>query len=91
MTALESIPGVVRVEIREGQAYTDVRESVSIEQELPKSDSKFLPHGLLVTPFHADGRIFPSRPVKFPRVWDRATPDRPIWVKRLSSIGMRLP
>ena len=91
MTALESIPGVVRVEIREGRAYTDVRESVSIEQELPKSDSKFLPHGLLVTPFHADGRIFPSRPVKFPRVWDRATPDRPIWVKRLSSIGMRLP
>ena len=56
MTALESIPGVVRVEIREGQAYTDVRESAPIQQELPKSDSKFLPHGLLVTPFHSDPR-----------------------------------
>src|SRR5580765_5406631 len=56
MTALESIPGVVRVEIREGQAHTDVRESAPIQQEPSKPESKFLPHGLLVTPFHADPR-----------------------------------
>src|SRR5678815_6145234 len=48
-TALESIPGVVRVEIREGQ-------TPPIPQEAAKSESKFLPHGLLVAPFHADPR-----------------------------------
>ena len=56
ITALESIPGVVRVEIQEGQAHTDVRESATIQQEPTKLESKFLPHGLLVTPFHADPR-----------------------------------
>ena len=56
MTALESIPGVVRVEIREDQAHTDVRESTSISPEPAKPLSKFLPHGLLVAPFHADPR-----------------------------------
>lgn len=56
ITALESIPGVVRVEIREGQAHTDVRESAPTQQEPTKPESKFLPHGLLVTPFHADPR-----------------------------------
>ena len=56
MTALENIPGVVRVEIREGQAHTDVHESPPISQEPTKPESKFLPHGLLVAPFHADPR-----------------------------------
>jgi hypothetical protein len=56
MTALASIPGVVRVEIREDQAHTDVRESTPISQEPAEPVSKFLPHGLLVTPFHADPR-----------------------------------
>jgi len=56
MTALESIPGVVRVEIREDRAHTDVRESQSISQEPAKPESKFLPRGLLVAPFHADPR-----------------------------------
>lgn len=56
MTALESIPGVVRVEIREGQAHTDVREPPPIQQEPTKPESKFLPHGLLFAPFHADPR-----------------------------------
>ena len=56
VTALESIPGVVRVEIREGQAHTDVRESAPIQQEPSKPESKFLPRGLLVAPFHADPR-----------------------------------
>ena len=56
MTALESIPGVVRVEIREDRAHTDVRESQAISQEPAKPESKFLPRGLLVAPFHADPR-----------------------------------
>lgn len=56
MTALESIPGVVRVEIREDQAHTDVRESPPISQEPATHESGFLPHGLLVAPFHADPR-----------------------------------
>jgi hypothetical protein len=56
MTALKSIPGVVRVEIREDQAHTDVRESPPISQEPAKRESGFLPHGLLVAPFHADPR-----------------------------------
>ena len=56
ITALESISGVVRVEIREDWAHTDVRESQSISQEPAKPESKFLPRGLLVAPFHADPR-----------------------------------
>ena len=56
MTALEGIPGVVRVEIREGQAHTDVREPLPIPQEPTKPESKFLPRGLLIAPFHADPR-----------------------------------
>lgn len=56
MTALGNIPGVVRVEIREDQAHTDVREPSPVQQESIKSESNFLPHGLLVAPFHADPR-----------------------------------
>jgi hypothetical protein len=56
MRALESIPGVVSVEIREGQAHTEVRKPSPIQQEPTKPESKFLPHGLLVAPFHADTR-----------------------------------
>lgn len=56
VTALKSIPGVVRVEIREDQAHTDVLEPAPIQQESIKPESKFLPRGLLVTPFHADPR-----------------------------------
>lgn len=56
MTALKSIPGVVRVEIREDQVHTDVRESPPISKEPAKYESGFLPHGLLVAPFHADPR-----------------------------------
>jgi hypothetical protein len=55
-TALESIPVVVRVEIREDRDHADVRELQPISQEPAKPESKFLPHGLLVAPFHADPR-----------------------------------
>ena len=43
------IPGVVRVEIREGRALSHSARS-------RKPESKFLPHGLLFAPFHADPR-----------------------------------
>jgi opacity protein-like surface antigen len=59
ITALEKIPGVVRAEIQEGTlppAVPAAPPETARQQELPKSDSKFLPHGLLVTPFHADPR-----------------------------------
>jgi opacity protein-like surface antigen len=59
ITALEKIPGVVRAEIQEGTlppAIPAAPPETARQQELPKSDSKFLPHGLLVTPFHADPR-----------------------------------
>jgi Protein of unknown function (DUF1207) len=56
MTALESIPGVVRVEIREGETHTDGREASPIPQEPTKPESKFLPRDLLFAPFHADPR-----------------------------------
>jgi hypothetical protein len=55
-TALESIPGVVRVEIREGPVRTDLREAQAIPKEPAEPESKFLPRGLLVAPFHADPR-----------------------------------
>jgi hypothetical protein len=55
-TALENIPGVVRVEIREGPVRTDARESEAISKEPAEPESKFLPRGLLVAPFHADPR-----------------------------------
>jgi hypothetical protein len=56
ISALEKIPGVVRVEVREEQAHIDVRESQPISQEPAKPESKFLPRGLLIAPFHADPR-----------------------------------
>ena len=58
-TALEKIPGVTRVEIRQGPAVAAVPASSppeTIKQELTEIESKFLPHGLLFAPFHADPR-----------------------------------
>ena len=57
--ALESIPGVLRVEIREGPAATDAPQPLppqAITQEVPGPESKFLPRGLLFAPLHADPR-----------------------------------
>ncbi len=59
LTALGKIPGVVRAEVREdaGPSAVPVDPSQAvIQQELPKPESKFLPRGLLVAPFHADPR-----------------------------------
>jgi hypothetical protein len=59
IAALEKIPGVVRAEVREGttsSAVPAVPPQTAVQQELSKSESKFLPRGLLVAPFHADPR-----------------------------------
>jgi len=59
IAALEKIPGVVRAEVREGMtssAVPAVPPQTAVQQELPKSESKFLPRGLLIAPFHADPR-----------------------------------
>ncbi|NWF73863.1 MAG: DUF1207 domain-containing protein [Nitrospirae bacterium] len=56
ISALEKIPGVVRVEVREDQVHIDVHESQPTSQAPAKPESKFLPRGLLVAPFHADPR-----------------------------------
>ena len=59
LAALEKIPGVVRVEIREDTGSPAVPAGPSQAaalQEVPKPGSKFLPRDLLVAPFHADPR-----------------------------------
>lgn len=58
-TALESIPGVVRVEIQEGPVVPDAAASTPphvVKEDAPKPESKFLPHSLLFAPLHADPR-----------------------------------
>jgi hypothetical protein len=59
LTALEKIPGVVRVEVREeAESLTVPAEppQAVIREKVPKAESKFLPRDLLVAPFHADPR-----------------------------------
>ncbi|MDN5942926.1 MAG: DUF1207 domain-containing protein [Nitrospira sp.] len=59
IAALEKIPGVARAEVREDGGASAVpadRPQAAIQQALPEPESKFLPHGLLVAPFHADPR-----------------------------------
>lgn len=58
-TALETIPGVKRVEIIEGIADSEIPKtppSDAITQKIPEPESKFLPNGLLFDPLHADPR-----------------------------------
>jgi len=54
--ALGNIPGVVRVEIREGEAHTDVLKPAPTQKDPAKRGAQFLPRDLLVAPFHADPR-----------------------------------
>ena len=57
--ALEAIPGVMRVEIREGPAIVDIPSAAPpqvIKPEIPKTESKFLPRNFLFAPLHADPR-----------------------------------
>ena len=59
-TALENIPGVMRVEIREGplppSAGVSPQAEASKAEDVPKAESTFLPHSLLFAPLHADPR-----------------------------------
>ena len=53
----KKIPGVVRAEVQEGATVPTVPPVPSqpaLQKEIPKTESKFLPSGLLVAPFHAD-------------------------------------
>lgn len=58
IATLEKIPGVVRAEIQEGTLppVLPVPLQPAVQKEVPKPESKFLPRGLLVAPFHADPR-----------------------------------
>ncbi len=58
-SALASIPGVVRVDIREGPVPIEAPAAVPpqvIKPDVPEPESKFLPHSLLFAPLHADPR-----------------------------------
>lgn len=54
--ALASIPGVARVEIKEGETATGALVLAPSLKEPTRLVSKFLPRNLLVAPFHADPR-----------------------------------
>ena len=69
-TALESIPGVTRVDMHEGPVAADSPASSPphvIKQDVPTSESKFLPRGLLFAPLHADPR-WPHFSVAYRRI-----------------------
>ena len=76
--ALASIPGVIRVEIREGPIAADIPASPTpqpVKQELPEPESKFLPHGLLFAPLHADPR-WPHFSIAYRSIWQGIGPDK---------------
>ncbi|WP_342349767.1 DUF1207 domain-containing protein [uncultured Nitrospira sp.] len=77
-TALEGIPGVTRVEIREGMAAEEIPKtppSDAITQTIPEPESKFLPDGLLFDPLHADPR-WPHFSVAYRRVSQGPEPNK---------------
>ncbi len=53
--ALKKIPGVVDARVREGEP-AQPRSVSSARTATPEPESKFLPRGILVEPFHADPR-----------------------------------
>ncbi len=56
LTALQAIPGVVHADVQTGAGPEGAPGPGVVRAVTPKSDSKFLPRGLLVDPFHADLR-----------------------------------
>lgn len=54
--ALEQIPGVVRAEVQTGKEPVALSAGSVGRAVTPEAESKFLPRGLLVDPFHADLR-----------------------------------
>lgn len=55
VAAVEKIPGVVRVQVHEGEPARR-RSLPSAQAVTPEPESKFLPRGLLFDPLHADPR-----------------------------------
>ena len=77
-TALESIPGVKRVEVIEGDPDSVTPKtppSDAITQEIPKPGSKFLPNGLLFDPLHADPR-WPHFSVAYRHISEGSEPSK---------------
>lgn len=56
VTALEAIPGVTQAEVHTGAEISQAARPGLVQAVTPETDSKFLPRGLLVDPFHADLR-----------------------------------
>ena len=56
VTALEAIPGVIHAEVHTGTEVRSASRPGVVQAVTPESQSKFLPRGLLVDPFHADLR-----------------------------------
>jgi hypothetical protein len=76
--ALESIPGVKRVEVIEGNPDSVTPQTPSsdaITQDIPKPGSKFLPNGLLFDPLHADPR-WPHFSVAYRHISEGSEPSK---------------
>ena len=56
VSALEQIPGVSHVEIRGAEAATPPPATDAVETTIPTAGAKWLPHGALFAPLHADPR-----------------------------------
>jgi opacity protein-like surface antigen len=56
VSAIEQVPGVNRVEIRSPDQPIPPPEREAIQTSIPKPEAKWLPHGTLFAPLHADPR-----------------------------------
>lgn len=56
VSALEQIPGVSRVEIRSAETPAIRRDEDTVQTTIPTAGPKWLPHGALFGPLHADPR-----------------------------------
>lgn len=56
IAALEQIPGVSRVEIREAASSAGTPDEGTVQATIPTAGAKWLPHGTLFAPIHADPR-----------------------------------
>jgi hypothetical protein len=54
--ALQQIPGVTRVEVREADPAKAPGAQNAVQTTIPSPESNWLPHGLLFSPLHADPR-----------------------------------
>jgi hypothetical protein len=56
IAALEQVPGVSRVEIRGREASASPADQDAVQTTIPQAGAKWLPHGDLFSPLHADPR-----------------------------------